>query len=192
MTQAAEERTLVLLRHAEAADGLTRADIDRPLTDRGRRQATAVGQWLHAQGLGCDLVICSTAVRARQTCEEVASAGEAEAEVLHDPRVYNATPEGLLDALREADESADVVMIVGHSPGLPALASLLADGEGPSAAHDALTCGFPTASVAILRYSGHWSSISYADAVLTECTTPFSPADVDAGVADEFLTSRRS
>lgn len=70
-------------------------------------------------------------------------AGCPEADVRFDKRIYNAPPEQLLDVLREADEDANVVMLVGHAPGIPALASVLADGEGSAAAHGALAQGCP-------------------------------------------------
>ncbi len=61
--------------------------------------------------------------------------------------------------LREADEEASVVMVIGHAPGIPALTSLLADGEGSRQAHDALAAGFPTAGMAMLSFAGHWCDL---------------------------------
>ena len=59
---------LVLVRHAKASSDDPRlADAERPLTDRGRRDAAAVGRWLAARDLRPDLVLCSTSLRTRQT-----------------------------------------------------------------------------------------------------------------------------
>jgi phosphohistidine phosphatase SixA len=66
-------RRLVLLRHAKS-DWPDVADQDRPLAKRGRRDAPAVGRWLGQSGYAPDAVICSTALRARETWE-LASAG---------------------------------------------------------------------------------------------------------------------
>ena len=88
------------------------------------------------------------------------SAGCAEADVHHDHRIYNAAPERLLAIVREADSDANVVMLVGHAPGIPALASMLAEGEGSEQAHDLMSQGFPTSGVAVLRFSGHWSDLT--------------------------------
>lgn len=160
MTVAAEDRTLVLVRHAKAEADSDDADHDRELTPRGHRDARAAGTWLSEQGIGVDEVLCSTAARAQQTCEDVWSAGCSEADVHHDHRIYNAAPERLLAIVREADSDANVVMLVGHAPGIPALASMLAEGEGSEQAHDLMSRGFPTAGVAVLRFSGHWSDLT--------------------------------
>ena len=159
MTAAAEDRTLVLVRHAKAEQDESDADHERELTSRGHRDARAAGTWLSEHGIGVDEVLCSTAARAQQTCEDMWSAGCAEADVHHDHRIYNASAERLLDITREADADANVVMVVGHAPGIPALASMLADGEGSEQAHDLMSCGFPTAGVAVLRFSGHWGDL---------------------------------
>src|SRR5699024_4216529 len=75
-------------------------------------------------------------------------------------RIYNASADRLLDVARGADADANVVMLVGHSPGIPALASLLADGEGSDRAHELMSEGFSTAGVAVLRFSGHWGDLA--------------------------------
>ena len=160
MTTAAEDRTLVLVRHAKAQQSGYDADHERELTPRGHRDAAAAGRWLREQGIGVDEVLCSTAARAQQTCEGMWAAGCSEADVHHEHRIYNASADRLLEVAREADADANVVMMVGHAPGIPVLASLLADGEGSERAHELMSEGFPTAGVAILRFSGHWSDLA--------------------------------
>jgi phosphohistidine phosphatase len=166
MTRSAETRTLILLRHAKAEQGGYDRDHERELTARGHRDARAVGRWLSESGLGLDEVLCSTSARTKQTAEGVWAGGCAETEVHHDHRIYNASAETLLRVVREADEDADVVMVVGHAPGIPALASLLADGNGSHQAHHALSEGFPTAGVAVLHYAGRWSDLDFGAADL--------------------------
>lgn len=160
MTIAAEDRTLVLVRHAKAVQSGYDADHERELTPRGHRDAAEAGRWLRDQGIGVDEVLCSTATRTQQTCEEMWSAGCAEADVHHEHRLYNASADRLLEVAREADADANVVMMVGHAPGIPALASLLAEGEGSDQAHELMSQGFPTAGVAVLRFSGHWTDLA--------------------------------
>ncbi len=166
MTRAARDRTLVLLRHAKTEAEHPGGDHERELTARGRRDATEAGRWMHEQGIGIDEVLCSTAERTRQTCEAIWASGCPETEVHHDRRVYNATAEAILDALHEADDDADVVMVVGHAPGIPALAELLADGEGSAEGHRAMAEGFPTCALAVLHYAGRWSDLAPGDASL--------------------------
>jgi phosphohistidine phosphatase len=165
MTTASEDRVLILVRHSEAESG-GNPDAERELTEGGWEDARDAGRWLHEYGVGVDEVLCSTAARARQTCEAIWEGGCSEADVHHDSRVYNASAQRLLDVIREADADATVVMVVGHAPGIPYLTSILADGEGSEQAHEALAEGFPTTGIAILSYAGHWSDLSPATARL--------------------------
>lgn len=173
MTTSAEDRTLVLLRHAESEPSRAgQDDGERCLTDRGREDARTIGRWLRGQGIGCDEVLCSPAQRTRETMAEVADAGCAEAEVEIEHRLYNADADGVLAVVREASQDASVVLVVGHAPGLPAAASLLADGDGSVQAHDHLGEGYPPGSVAVLRFSGHWSDLAVGAASLDRFHTP--------------------
>ncbi|MBR7744556.1 histidine phosphatase family protein [Phycicoccus sp. BSK3Z-2] len=166
MTRAARDRTLVLLRHAKTEESNPGGDHDRELTTRGRRDAAEAGRWLCRTGIGIDEVLCSTAERAKQTCEAVWEAGCSEGEVHHDRRIYNASAEGIVDVIREADDDADVLMVVGHAPGIPALTELLADGEGSDEGHRLLAEGFPTCGLAVLHYAGRWGELAFGDARL--------------------------
>lgn len=166
MTTAAMDRTLILLRHAKATPFGYDSDHERELTDRGHRDAKAAGMWLHDHDYGLDEVICSTSERTRQTAEGIWAGGCSEADVRFEHRVYEAAPDRLLSVLREADEDAQVVMLVGHAPGIPALTSLLADGEGSTQAHEALCAGYPTSGIAVLSFQGHWSDLAYGAARL--------------------------
>lgn len=173
MTTSAEDRTLVLLRHASAEPASAgRDDHERSLTDAGRDEAQDIGRWLVEQGIGCDEVLCSPAQRTRETMAEIAAAGCAEAEVEIEHRLYNAGAEDILAVVREASEDASVLLVVGHAPGLPAVTSLLADGDGSAPAHDLLAEGFPPGGVAVLRYSGPWSDLAFDAATLDRFHVP--------------------
>lgn len=165
MTTASEDRQLVLVRHSAAESGNT-SDEERELTEGGWADAREAGRWLREFGVGVDEVLCSTASRARQTCEAIWEGGCSEADIHHDSRIYNASAQRLLDVVREADADANVVMVVGHAPGIPYLASILADGEGSEQAHELLGEGYPTTGLAILSYAGHWSDLAPATARL--------------------------
>jgi phosphohistidine phosphatase len=171
MTRASEDRILVLLRHAKAEQVTGKPDHERELTARGRRDAEAAGRWLTEHGIGCDLVLCSTSARTLQTSQGIAG-NCAEAEVWEDRRIYAGGADQLLEVVREADPAASIVLMIGHAPGIPALASLLADGEGSVQAHRLMAEGFPTCGLAVLRYSGHWSDLGYDDARLDFFAVP--------------------
>lgn len=173
MTTAAEDRTLVLMRHATAEPASPgQDDRERSLTDSGRAEAREIGGWLFDEGIGFDEVLCSPAQRTRETMAELAEGGCAEAEVEIEHRLYNASAEQIMDVIHEASDDASVVLVVGHAPGLPAVASLLADGDGSVPAHELLAQGFPPGAVAVLRYSGSWADLTFDAATLDRFHVP--------------------
>lgn len=173
MTTSAEDRTLILLRHADPEPGRAgQDDRERPLSEHGRNQAADVGRWLREQGLGCDEVMCSPSLRTRETMQELAVAGCPEAEVQIEHRLYNADADDVLSVIRGSTNDASILLVVGHAPGLPAAASLLADGEGSEEAHERLSGGFPPAAAAVLRFSGHWDDLDFGAAALDDFRTP--------------------
>lgn len=157
---------LVLMRHAKSGypDGV--ADHDRPLAGRGRRDAPVAGRWLGEKGHIPDAVVCSTAVRARQTWELAAGGLASAPRAQFEPRVYDATVLGLLMLIREFADDQRTVLIVGHNPGMAELTVGLAD---PSSAPPS---GFPTASVAVLGIRGPWSGTAPGEARLLDFATP--------------------
>jgi len=124
-------REIILVRHAHAETaGPGQDDRARALDLRGEAEADAAGAWLREHGASPGRVLCSPAVRARQTCERaLAALGYADAR--EEPRIYEATPATLLRLL---DEHADVstLMLVGHNPGLETLVALLTEGASDS------------------------------------------------------------
>ena len=115
---------LVLARHAKsdwADEGLD--DHDRPLNDRGRRDAPAMARTLLRAGVRPEVLLSSSAVRARETAEAFARAFDVD--VIENADLYLAAPQALLAAARAA--GSDEVMVVAHDPGMSALVSRLAD-----------------------------------------------------------------
>jgi phosphohistidine phosphatase len=145
-------KTLILLRHAKSdwsEPGL--ADHDRPLAPRGRDAASRMGAWLKAHGPVPDLVLCSTATRARQTLALALEALGAAPETRFDRGLYLAGGAGVLKRLRLAPDTAATVMVVGHNPDLEQLARRLAT-TGDEAALDRLREKVPTAGLAVIEF----------------------------------------
>lgn len=153
-------RTLLLLRHAEAtpvAPG--RHDSERPLTDDGLRQAAAVATALRTGRLEPDLVISSSALRTQQTAEAL----EFDAPVQIDRRLYNAGSDTILEVLHEVVGDPSVVLVVGHAPGVPALAHDLADPDSSDpAALQAIDGGYPSATLCQLEFDEPWTELRSA------------------------------
>lgn len=159
MSSAAREKTLLLMRHAKAEEGLGKPDHDRELRSRGWDDAATAGAWLREQGLVPDLVICSTAVRARQTWDAACRGGAQTEFVEYRRTVYTDGAGGVLETIREDAAESSTVLVVGHNPSMAELASVLADGDGSTPAHEALASGFSTSGVAVLRYTGAWEDL---------------------------------
>jgi phosphohistidine phosphatase len=164
-------RRLVLLRHAKSDWPDDVPDHDRPLAKRGHRDAPAVGRWLGQSGYAPDGVICSTAVRARETWDLAADGllrarPGAPPPVSYEPRVYEATVLGLLMLVRELPPEWRTALIVGHNPGLAELTvGLAAPSSDPPAA-------FPTAAVAVLGVPGPWADTAPGEAGLLAFAIP--------------------
>jgi phosphohistidine phosphatase len=148
-------RTLLLLRHAKARTEDAGGDAARPLAPRGRRAAERIGEHLAERGLVPDLVLCSTALRARQTWERAAAALRSEPRVELDGSLYLASPARILARVQEVRPAIATLLVVGHNPGFHELAYELA---GSSAARDRLgKC--PTAALARFELAeGSWSA----------------------------------
>lgn len=135
---------LILLRHAKSSwDSPLLDDHARPLNDRGRKSAIAIGQWLKDQGHVPELVLCSDAARTRETH---ALLGLPEARCMFSNGLYLA-PDGLLQ--RAIDDHPDVhtLMIIAHNPGLGDLAVNMAGDQ----LDDPALFAFPTGACLVLE-----------------------------------------
>lgn len=119
------KRELILLRHAHAENAAPgQSDSDRSLSPRGIAEAQAAAAWLKTRTVVPARILCSPAVRARQTLEYALGAVDATFE----PRIYEANA-GELDALIDENSDAQRLMLVGHNPGFETLVALLATGQ---------------------------------------------------------------
>ncbi|WOC11640.1 SixA phosphatase family protein [Gordonia sp. MP11Mi] len=157
-------RTLILLRHGKSDYPFGVPDHQRPLNDRGRRQATLAGDWIRGDGYRVDTVLCSTATRTRQTLERTGI----DAPTRYVDDIYGGTPDELLETTRvHAPADAQTVLMVGHFPGLPETALTL----DPSGTIDR----FPTSAYAVVRIGVEWDRIGLdvdADADLCAMRVP--------------------
>jgi phosphohistidine phosphatase len=156
------ERTLILLRHAKSDWSGDHPDIDRPLAQRGRRQAPETGRWLNANIDRLDLAVVSPAVRARSTWELVLSELDVAPPTRTDVRVYAATASELLSVVRDVSDDVGTVVLVGHNPGLEDLVHGLTD-EWVS---------LPTSALAVVVWSGSWSTAGESFAELRASGRP--------------------
>jgi phosphohistidine phosphatase len=147
---------LYLLRHAKSSwedPGL--ADRARPLAPRGRAAAKKLARHLRAEGIRPELVLCSSAVRARQTLEGLADA-LGDAEVIVEDALYAADADQMLERLRRVPDRVGSVMLIAHNPGLQDLAIDLAS-SGQDL--ERLREKFPTGALATIRLTGSWRDL---------------------------------
>ncbi len=143
---------LYLLRHAKAGWALPgMRDFDRPLDDRGRSDANALGSEMRERGYVPDLTLCSGAVRARQTLEGVTIQADTGRIVFLD-KLYCEDAAGYLEIIRANAEHGSI-LVVGHNPMMEDLACAVAGGGEPAAMH-ALSLGFPTSGLAVVAFPG--------------------------------------
>jgi phosphohistidine phosphatase len=148
---------LVVLRHSKAASPLGTPDIDRPLAGRGRRDAEQAGDELRAANVLPDRVICSTALRTRQTLDGLGL----DAPVDFEARVYDNDAEEILDLLHE--QAGETILLVGHNPSMHQLVFGL---TGAADDH------FPTSATAVIEFDGDWSDLWPGTARLVSLWTP--------------------
>ena len=164
------KRRLILLRHAKSAWPDV-ADQDRPLAGRGRRAAPAAGRWLRQSRYVPDLVLCSTALRARETWQLAEKELGAHPRTTFEQRVYGASAAELLDLARQTPSSVRTLMIVGHEPTMSDLTLELA-GDDRESTLDRVRAKFPTAAIAILAFTGSWPGLGPGQARLAEFVVP--------------------
>ncbi len=152
-------RTLHLLRHAEAQWQSPGPDGDhaRPLRSRGVQQARGVGAYLLREAT-VDLVVASSSTRTRQTAEAL----DLGVPVWSRDEIYNAGAQQILQQVRAIPEGCNCVVIVGHAPGIPALAHLLADESSVAAARAVIAYRYPPATLATLHVHGSWAKLRTA------------------------------
>jgi phosphohistidine phosphatase len=163
--------TLYLLRHAKSSwSDPTLPDEERPLAQRGRRDATRIAEHLLRLGIEPELVLCSTAERARETLELVLAALDPPATVRLEAALYAAPADELLECLRTVPETVGSVLLIGHNPGLHDLALALAS---TGSELERLEAKFPTGALATLTIpKTTWRRLSQADAALTAYVVP--------------------
>ncbi|MEN8143566.1 MAG: histidine phosphatase family protein [Gemmatimonadota bacterium] len=168
-------RTVSLLRHAKSSwreRGLP--DHDRPLNERGKRAAALMGDAMLNRNLIPDLVLCSSAARARMTWDLVSEMFPEAVPVQVEKDLYLAAPRTVLDTVRGIAPEVRHVLIVGHNPTMQALALVLTE----TSSHPARTRiwqKYPTGALTVIRV--HWPDW-------------YSAGDGESGDIAEFIRPR--
>jgi phosphohistidine phosphatase len=164
-------KRLYVLRHAKSSwNQPDLPDQERPLSGRGRGAAKGMAKHLRTEGLSPSLVLCSSALRARQTLDALAPALPKDTAISVEDGLYGAGAQELLQRLRDVPEPCPSVLLIGHNPAVQELTLLLA---GSGKGLDRAATKFPTAALATLEVdSALWSELGPAGAELVAFVVP--------------------
>ena len=159
-------KTILILRHAKSDwDANYVGDHERPLSTRGQKFSSRMGRYIANVGPLPDLIICSTALRTRETLERVMHAGDfPPVDVRFDPILYMATYDQMMSCIAAVPDEMDTVMMVGHEPTTSLFAGQLIGSA---------SIRFPTAALARIDLNvEHWSSCRTGVGTLAWFVTP--------------------
>lgn len=170
-----DQKTLMLLRHAHsgAAQAPFGPDHDRVLTKRGIRACNAMASWMKQSGCIPAMVHCSTAARAQETWDRIRNRFDDRTEITETRTrdLYLAEPVVILRQLAQTPDDVSSAMIVAHNPGIAELALHLAM-RSPGADIGDMAMKYPTAALAVFRFTGSWASLNDAKTVLQHYIVP--------------------
>lgn len=166
-------RQLFLLRHAKSSwDDPATDDFDRPLNNRGRKNAQALAKYLRKSAIRPALILCSAARRTRETYD-ILEPGLEGTSVSIEAELYEAAKHDLIDRLRRLDDHLGSVLLIGHNPGLERLALALSSGHGEAKPLARLAEKYPTGTLAVLETDiAHWGALQDGCCRLTDFVRP--------------------
>lgn len=161
-------KRLILTRHAKSSwDDPTAPDHDRPLNERGQAAAADLGQWLASRGYIPGQVLCSDSERTRKTWAGIAPALPETVLLDLKPALYHAGPDVMLAVLRHA--TADVVMMIGHNPGIAEFARMLC----ARAPNDPDFARYPTGATLVADFQlDSWAKVAAGTASVLDFFVP--------------------
>lgn len=169
MAEAPVVRRIHLLRHVKSSwDDATLSDHERPLAPRGEKAAARMAEWIEAHDVRPDLVLCSSALRARETLAKVEGALGSPRIVVADS-LYAASAEELAQRLGRVPADVREVMIVAHNPGLADLCQLLAE---PSPDKERIAEKLPTGALVTLETAAGWADLAPECATIAALVLP--------------------
>ena len=163
-------RTLLLMRHAKS-DWPTSAgnDFERSLADRGNKDAHRIGRWIQEHNWLPDQVICSPAIRAKQTIDHVCQQiGMDSGTVEYDKRIYEADQNHLLNMLKETNSLTTRLLMVGHNPSFSDLLNFLCS----DSTHPSVDRSMSSAALAVITLKAPWSALDQGSGELMSLIQP--------------------
>ncbi|MEM9046409.1 MAG: histidine phosphatase family protein [Pseudomonadota bacterium] len=173
-------KKVILLRHAKSSWSDPNVDDhDRPLNKRGKAAAPVIAQWLAHRAHLPDTVLCSSAKRTRQTVKRMKMVLPELPDPKVDKSLYHAPPDDMRSRLVKLPKGCDTVLLVGHQPGIGALARKLSEARVRRRCARAFQ-HFPTAAAAVLEFDiRDWSELDYHGARFVDFAVPSELTEQD-------------
>ena len=151
-------------------------DFDRPLNARGRAAAPRMGAYMKSKRYEPELVLCSSAVRTRETLDLVMPYFSPAPKVRALKTLYLAEWSAILKTLHDVPKGTQSVLVVGHNPGIERLAVALAlnpSGAAERGRAESLAEKYPTAALAVFDFDGNdWTSVKPGQGRLLDYVRP--------------------
>ena len=146
-------KEIYVLRHAKSSwDNSNLSDFERPLADRGISDAKKMSKFLKDMNIKIDKVLCSNAIRAKETFDLTADGFNFEIDkATYSDKLYFGDTTTIIQDLKELDESLNNILIVGHNPTLHYLVEILTNES---------INRFTTCNLATISYNGEWASLN--------------------------------
>lgn len=141
---------LLAMRHAKTEPfGGNDSDVGRELTDKGRKQAKTVAKGLAAFKMVPTRIACSSATRARQTCDRMLKVFGDDPKVDYRQSLYEGGVQSVFDELAQTKEKHRTLLVLGHEPTISIACQWLASTESDPTLLDLLNLGMSPASIAV-------------------------------------------
>jgi phosphohistidine phosphatase len=157
-------KTLYLIRHAKSDWHKGVQDFERPLNDRGMKDAPRMGRHLNAEGVSPDLILSSDANRAISTARLIANEMEYElTKIQENDKLYHASPKAMIKEIWNVSNEIDTLFVFGHNPGISELVEYLTEDWV-----DLKTC-----CVAKITFElNEWTALVRGTGILNKITSP--------------------
>ena len=158
-------KQIYILRHAKSSwDNSNLSDFERPLADRGISDAKKMSKFLKDMNIKIDKVLCSNAIRAKETFDLTADGFNFEIDkATYLDKLYFGDTTTIIQDLKELDESLNNILIVGHNPTLHYLVEILTNES---------INRFTTCNLATISHDGEWVSLNSQQCSLKSLIRP--------------------
>ncbi|HEX5170935.1 MAG TPA: histidine phosphatase family protein [Cyclobacteriaceae bacterium] len=166
-------KTLLLVRHAKSSwDNPGMTDFERPLNERGKRDAPRMAKRLKEKEIPVNLMLTSPAKRALSTCKRIAEVlSYPEEKIKVDDKLYHASEDKMLDIIHGLKDQNDTVMIFGHNPGLTDFVNSLTNEQ---------IMNVPTCGIVGFNFSvDSWKDVDWSNGTMLFFDYPKSKSDQD-------------